>query len=216
MSVGDWQRFRRLSDGTVFGGLRGNVRDPTRLMSFPLRDRPAWANRGVWRSSRRPSDRPLARWLDHQIHMAARFRIGRGLSHPWVADRDRMSGTPQAGARIGAPRRASAVVSRDRTRFPSEPPGYSISAELLDICVVEAGRSASRRRLLVSPIGSAPLSWARRFSSSSFSALIFSERICVSCSCRSQSSSKSMASRSNLRILVAIQVEILVCLTATN
>jgi hypothetical protein len=79
------------------------------------------------------------------------------------------------------------------------------------------GRSMcfSREEPLAPAIGSALLSCARRFSSASFSAPIFSERICVSSSCRSQSSSKSMASRSRLHILSLIMVRISVGPTLT-
>jgi hypothetical protein len=68
------------------------------------------------------------------------------------------------------------------------------------------GRSVcfSAKEFLASLIDSALVSIARRFSSSSFSTLIFSERSCVSCSCRSQSSSKSMPSKSNLRMACSL------------
>jgi hypothetical protein len=50
-------------------------------------------------------------------------------------------------------------------------------------------------------------SWARRFSSSSFSAVILSERILVSRSCKSQSSSKSIDSSSNLLIALDAMID---------
>ena len=61
----------------------------------------------------------------------------------------------------------------------------------------------SAEEIPVLSIRSTGFSCAKRFSSSSFSALIFSERIFVSSSCKSQSSSKSIASRSNLRIALS-------------
>jgi len=128
-----------------------------------------------------------------------RWRVARGSRHVASSGTEIRSSSslcPDCSAATShrgcLPRPDQVSVGADGLRYFGRTFGY-----------LRRGLSPSDCAPPASPILSVRFNCARRFSSSSFSAVIFSERTFVSISCKSQSSLKSIVSRSNLIIALS-------------